>query len=82
MPDINLITPITTTTPVNEVGTRIDTDRAQLIVIVPVENAAGVTVMNLQLSPVAGDDTSLTAPQRAQIASIAEVIARRQGRIA
>ena len=82
MPDINLITPITTTTPVNEVGTRIDTDRAQLIVIVPVENAAGVTVMNLQLSPVAGDDASLTAPQRTQIAQIAEVIARRQGKIA
>jgi len=82
MPDINLITPITTTTPGNEVGTRIDTDRAQLIVIVPVENAAGVTVMNLQLSPVAGDDASLTAPQRTQIAQIAEVIARRQGKIA
>jgi len=82
MPDINLITPITTTTPVNEIGVRIDTDRARLIVIVPVENAGGVTVAELQLSPVAGDDTSLTAAQRAQIASIAEVIARRQGRIA
>jgi len=82
MPDINLITPITTTTPVNEIGVRIDTDRAKLIVIVPVETAGGVTVMELPLAPVDGTDTSLTAAQRAQIASIAEVIARRQGIIA
>ena len=82
MPDITLIVPITTDKPVNEIGVRIDTDRAKLIVIVPVENAAGIQVMELQLAPVAGDDTSLTAAQRTQIANIAEVIARRQGRIA
>lgn len=81
MPDINLITPIPTSTPVNEIGTRIDTDRARLLVIVPLENDSGVTVGELAFSPVAGDDTSLTAGQRTQIAQIAEVIARRQGKI-
>lgn len=81
MPDINLITPISTNKPVTEVATRIDTDRAKLIVLVPLETAQGVQVGELQLDPVAGDDQSLTAGQRTQIAQISEAIARKQGKI-